>query len=377
MRTYIIFEAKAFFFQKKILGLFVLWLLVGLGILGQINFLDYGNHEVGLYNELNDTRVVLRSVETYYRDSETEMTLADNLYKQQNLLAMKYNGVKFEESDWFYNAGMELAELRLDADDYSDEKVPASLFPSRDLSERQFVEYEALKEAQLPNRIESKNVYDYGKKILSIYGTLAFLFTLLLSSDVGLRDLSHPTLVKNYPIQANTRQLIQTGIIVLGGTVGLLILTGVNFGLARIVWSTSDWVWPIGYYQSMQYLAIPLVQYILYFAFYLFILMIHTTLYSFLVNQVFKNQYVTIMTGGLLYAFGFLLTSNQGWMRWLPFPYYHVDNVLTGFLAEQVHPEIHLVDGVLVLLIWGMLFMGLSFMLTSPRRRKENGYVAD
>lgn len=377
MRTYITFEEKAFFFQKKILGLLVLWLLIGLGLLGQIIFLDYGNHEADLYNELNDTRVVLRSVETYYRESETEVTLADNLYEQQGLLAMKYNGIKFEESDWFYDAGIELAELRLAADDYSDEKVPPTLFPSRDVSERQLVEYEALQKADLHIRIDSKNVYDYGVKLLSIYGTIAFIFTLLLSSDVGLRDLSHPTLVKSYPIQANSRQLIQTGIVSLGGTVGLVLLTGVNIGLAQVVWSTNDWLRPIGYYGSLQYVAIPLVQYIVRFAFYLLVLMMHTTLFSFLMNQVFKNQYVTIMTGSLLYATSFLLTSNQGWMRWLPFPYYHVDNVLTGFLAEQVHPEMHLMRGVLILFIWGMVFIGLSFILTSPRRGKENHDVAD
>lgn len=377
MRTYVTFEGKAFFFQKKILGLLALWLLLGIGLLGQIIFLDYGNHEATLYNELNDTRVVLRTVETYYRESENEVTLADNLYEQQGLLAMKYNGIKFEESDWFYDAGIELAELRLAAADYSDEKVPATLFPSRDISERQLARYEAMQEAQLTNRINSENVYDYSVKLLSIYGTIAFLFTLLLSSDVGLRDLSHPTLVKSYPIQANTRQLIQTGIIAFSGTVGLLLLLGMNLGLAQVVWSTSDWLRPIAYYAQLEYLTVPLIQYVFQFSLYVFVLMIHTTLFSFLINQVFKNQYVTIMLGGLMYAAGYLLSSSQAWMRWLPFPYYHVDQVLSGFLAEQVHQQIYSLQGLFILLIWGIVFMGLSFGLTSPRRGKENHYATD
>lgn len=377
MRTYLIFEIKAFFFQKKILGIFVLWFLLGLGLLGQILFLDYGNYEATLYNELNDTRVVLRSVETYYRESETEITLADNLYEQQGLVAMKYNGVKFEESDWFYDAGIELAQQRLAADGYSDDKVRSTLFPSPDVSKRQLVEYEAMQEAQLPIRIASDNVYDYSVKLLSIYGTLAFLFTLLLSSDVGLRDLAHPTLVKNYPIQVNTRQLMQTGIIALGGTVALLLLTGMNLTLAQVVWPINDWLRPIGYYGPMEYIALPLIRYVLQFALYLLVLMIHTTLFSFLINQVFKNEYVTIMIGGLMYAVGFLLPTNQVWIRWLPFPYYHVDNVLSGFLSEQVHPQMHSLQGLLVLFVWGMVFMGISFALTRPHRRKENHYVAD
>lgn len=377
MRTYITFEGKAFFFQKKVLGLFSLWLLLGLGLLGQIIFLDYGNHEATLYNELNDTRVVLRSVETYYRESEDEVTLADNLYEQQGLLAMKYNGIKFKESDWFYDAGIELAELRLAADDYSEEKVPATLFPSRDVSQRQLVEYEAMQEAQLPIRYDSENIYDYSVKLLSIYGTLAFLFILLVSSDVGLRDLTHPTLVKSYPLQVKTRQLIQTGIIALGGTTGLALLTGINLTLAQVVWSTNDWLRPIAYYAKMDYLAIPLIQYVLQFGIYLFGLMIHTTLFSFLINQLFKNQYVTLMIGGLMYAAGFLLSGKQAWMRWLPFPYYHVDNVLTGFLAEQVHPQMHSLRGLFILLIWGLVFIGISLSLTSPRRGKENHYAED
>lgn len=377
MRTYLTFEGKAFFFQKKILGLLTLWFFLGIGLLGQIIFLNHGNQEATLYNELNDTRVVLRSVETYYRESETEVTLADNLYEQQGLLAMKYNGIKFEESDWFYDAGIELAELRLAAADYSAEKVPPTLFPSRDVSERQLVEYEAMQEAQLPNRTDSENVYDYSVKLLSIYGTLAFLFTLLLSSDIGLRDLSHPTLVKSYPIQANKRHLIQTGIIAFSGTVGLLFLLGMNLGLAQIVWSTSDWLRPIAYYAQLKYLTIPLIQYVYQFSLYVFVLMIHTTLFSFLINQVFKNQYVTIMIGSLMYAVGFLLSSNQAWMRWLPFPYYHVDQVFSGFLAEQVHPQMHTLRGLFILLSWGIVFMGISFGFRSPRTGKENHYATD
>lgn len=375
MWTYFVFEAKAFLFQKKILGLFALWFLIGFGLLGQILFLDYGNHEATLYNELNDTRVVLRSVETYYRESETEVTLADNLFEQQGLVAMKYNGIKFSESDWFYESGIELAQLRLAAEDYSDDKVPSTLFPSRDVSKRQLVEYGAMRDAGLPIRLDSQNVYDYSLKLLSIYGSVAFLFTLLLSSDVGLRDLAHPTLVKGYPMQVNTRQLIQTGIIAFGGTIGLLVLTGTTFALTQMLWPINDWLRPIGYYAQMDYLAVPLIQYVLQFALYLLVLMMHTTLFSFLMNQVFKNQYVTIMIGGLLYAAGFLLSSNLAWVRWLPLPYYHIDQVFTGFLAEQVHPQIHSLQGIFILLIWGIGFMGMALLLTAPRIRKEKNDV--
>lgn len=377
MRTYITFEGKAFFFQKKVLGLFLIWLVIGLGVFGQIHFLDYGDYEETLFNELNDTRVVLRSVEMYYRESETEVTLADNLYEQQRLVAMKYNGVKFKESDWLYDAGVDLAELRLAADEYSDEKVPSSLFPTPDISERELVEYQTMQEEQLPIRTDSKNVYDYSKRTLTIFSTLAFLFTLLLSADVGLRDLSHSTLVKSYPIQANTRKLIQTSIITLGGTVGLLFLTGMTHILAQGIWHTNDWLRPIGYYSKLGYQTIYLYQYLLRFAMYLFALMIHTTLFSFLVNQVFKNKYVTIMFGISLYGASFLLSNMQGWVRWLPLSYYQMEAVLTGFLAEQVHPQMYDIYGIFVLLSWGIIFLGLSFLLTNPQKRKENYDAAD
>lgn len=377
MKTYITFEGKAFFFRKKILGFLALWLLIGLGLLGQILFLDYGNHEETVYNELNDTRVVLRSVETYYRESETEVTLADNLFKQQELSALKYNGILFDNADWFYDAGMELAQLRLEADEYPEEKVSSTLFPSRDISQRQFVEYEAMKQNELPVRIDSQNMYDYSTKIFSIYGSLAFLFALFLSSDIGLRDFSHPSLVKNYPIQTNVQLFIQTGITAIGGTFGLILLMGINLLIAQALWSTNDWSWPIGYYNQLKYLAIPLIQYGMKLLLYLFVLMVHTTLFSFLVNQLFKNQYVTLMVGSLLYSGGFLLSSAQSWIRWLPLPYYHLDKVLTGFLAEQVHPKIDLTRALFILFIWSILFLLISLKLTNPSIKKEKRYATN
>lgn len=376
MQTYIAFEGKAFFFQKKILGILFLWLLLGLGLFAQILLLDSGNHEEALYNELNDTRIVLRATETYYRESETDITLADNLFEQQNLLAMKYNGIKFKESEWFYEAGIELARLRLTANEYRDEKVPTTLFPSRDVSERQLVEYEAMNQAQLPIRIDSKNLYDYSIKLLSIYGSLAFLFALLFSADVGLRDYSHQSVVKSYPLQGNIRLLIQTSLVAMGSTIGLLLLMGVNLGFVRVLWGTNDWLHPVGYYTPMRYQAIPLVQYIIKFSLYLFMLMMHTTLFSYLMNQLFKNRYVTLMIGGLAYAAGFLFSSNQAWIQWLPLPYIHVDSVLIGFLAEQVHPQIDFNRGLFILLVWGITFMLISFALANPRKRKENLYAS-
>ncbi len=371
MKDYLLFEVKAFFSQKKILGILALWFFISLGLLGQILFLDEGNHEEELYNELNDTRIVLRTVENYYRESENEVTLADNLYKQQGLIASKYNGILFDQDDWFYDAGMDLANLRLEASDYPDEKVPPSLFPRADLSEREKLEYQVKKEKELVVRRDSKNLYDYSVKLLSFYGSVAFLFALFLSSDVGLRDLAHPSLVKNYPMKRNTRLFIQTGTHALGGTISLLLLTTLSFILAQTFWGSSDWLWPVAYYGQSSYQTIPLVNYLFLFIGFLFVLILHTSLFSYLMNQLFKNQYVTLMIGALIYSLGFILPSTQSWMSWLPLPYYHLDNVLTGFFAESVHPAIFVGRGILTLLIWGIIFLFISLRLINPSRGKE------
>ncbi len=371
MKTYLLFEVKAFLFQKKILGILTTWFLISLVLLGQIVFLNAGNHEEEIYNELNDTRVVLRSVETYYRESETEVTLADNLFAQQSLIATKYNGILFDTPEWFYSAGIELAQLRLDANEYPEEKIPSSLFPPPDRSQRQLVEYQAREAADLPVREDSENLYDYTTKLLAIYGTLAFLFTLFLSSNIGLRDFAHPSLIKSYPIQRNTRLFIQTGIHALGGSLALFLLTALSFIIVQVLWGASDWAWPVGYYAQFGYKTIPLIQYLLLFLGYLFVLMIHTSLFNYLMNQLFKNQYVSLMVGSLLYGMGWILSSGQSWLRWLPVPYYHLDRVLTGFLAEEVHLGIDISRGILTLLIWGFLFLFFSLQLIHPATGKE------
>lgn len=371
MKEYLLFEAKAFLFQKKVLGILVLWFLISLGLLGQIVFLDEGNHEEELYNELNDTRLVLRSVENYYRESDSEVTLADNLYDQQSLIASKYNGILFDQPNWFYEDGIDLANLRLEAEDYPDEKVPSSLFPRRDISEREKMEYQARSEEELPIRKNSKNFYDYSVKLLSLYGGFAFLFALILSSDVGLRDLAHPSLVKNYPMKRNTRLFIQTGTHALGGSLSLFLLSGISFFIAQFLWGSSDWLWPVAYYSKLTYQTVPLIQYVFLFSAFLFLLMIHTSLFSYLMNHLFENQYVTLMIGAILYAIGFILPSTGSWISWTPLPYYHLDKVLTGFFAETVQADIYLGRGLLSLLIWGMIFLFISLQFIRSFKRKE------
>lgn len=371
MREYLLFEAKAFLFQKKNLGILAVWFLISLGMIGQILFLDEGNHEEELYNELNDTRIVLRTVENYYRESESEVTLADNLYKQQGLIASKYNGILFAEDDWFYQAGIELADLRLVADDYPDEKVPPSLFPRRDFSKRQKLEYQVRKEDELPVRRDSKNLYDYSIKLLSLYGSLAFLFTLLLTSDLGLGDLSHPSLVKSYPIKRNTRLFIQTATRILAGTIGLALLSGLSLFLAEIIFKRSDWLWPVAYYNQSSYQTMNLFQYVFLLLAFLFLLMIHTSFFSYLMNQLFENQYVTLMIGAVVYSIGFILPSTGGWISWLSIPYYHLDKVMTGFFAEEVYAGIDLSRGIISLILWGVFFLLISLRLIHPSRRKE------
>lgn len=375
MKTYFLFEGKAFLFQKKILGILTTWFLISLVLLGKIVFLNAGNHEEELYNELNDTRVVLRSVETYYRESEAEVTLADNLFAQQSLIATKYNGILFDTPEWFYDAGIELAQLRLDANEYPVDKVPSTLFPPPNQSQRELVEYQAREAADLPVRKDSQNLYDYTTKLLAIYGILAFLFTLFLSSDIGLRDFDHPSLIKSYPIQRNTRLFIQTGIHALSGSLALFLLTVFSFIIVQVLWGTSDWLWPIAYYVQFEYKTIPLIQYLFVFLSYLFLLMTHTSLLNYLMNQLFKNQYVSLMIGSLLYGMGWIISAEQSWVRWFPIPYYHVDKVLTGFLAEEVHLGIDISRGILTLLIWGIIFLFFALQLIHPATGKEKKYA--
>lgn len=375
MDTYLLFEVKAFLYQKKMIGILALWFSISIGLLGQIIFLDAGNHKEEIYNELNDTRVVLRSVETYYRQTEEEQTLSDNLFAQQSLIASKYNGLIFDTPEWFYSAGTELAQLRLDADDYPEEKIASSLFPPTDFSQRQIVEYKDREIKTLPVRENSENLYDYTLKLLPVYGSLAFLFTLFLSSDIGLRDLNHLSLVKSYPIQRKKRVFIQTAIYGVGGSLCLILLTAISFMIVQLLWGTSDWLWPVGYYIRFEYKTIPLIQYLLLFMSYLFVLMIHTTLFNFLMNQLFKNKYVSLMIGSLLYGLGRIISTGQSWVRFFPFPYYHLDRAFTGFLSEEVHAGIDISRGFFTLFIWGIIFLFIALQLINPATRKENTYV--
>lgn len=372
MKDYMSFELKAFFSKRKTL-LLIVTLLVGAFLLfAAIHFQNLGDHEGEMYDELNETRLTLRSVENYYREDSDDITLADNVYQQQSLTATMYNGILFENSDWLYESGEDLGNLRLEfAALNEDDELPDTLFPPIHESKRQVVEYSALQEANADVLIDSRNTSDYLRLMMQYFGVFAFLFLAVFASDIGIEDFNHQTMVQGYPVHPVSKMLTQVGVYLGSILAGSLFVLLIAIIFVSLFWGMSDLTYPMGIYSFGGYQAMPVWQGLLWFFLYYAFLAFHIIILSLLFNRLFKNKYATLVSLVFIYGLSFLFPNVSASLAWTPLPYYQMTAILEGAIAERGYSFAHLQRGLFILAFYAIAVL---IIMTISERRKALKY---
>jgi len=370
VKDYMSFELKYFLSKRKTVLLIATLLGGAIWLFAAIHFQNLGDHEGEMYDELNETRLSLRSIETYYREDPENETLSDNILEQQSLTASMYNGILFEEASWLYESGEELGELRLEFAELNQEALPSTLFPPVHESKRQVAEYSRLQETNHDVLIDSRNTSDYLRLLMQYFGVFAFLFLTIFASDIGVEDFNHKTMVQGYPVPPISRMLTQVGIYlgsILTGSLFVLLLAG---SFVSLIWGVSDVTYPMGIYSFGAYQAIPVWQSIIWFVLYYAFLTLHIIVLSLLLNHLFKNIYATLVIMIFLYGISFLFPDLSAALAWTPLPYYQMTSVFQGAIAESGRAFAHLQSGILILAIYSIII--LVIMTTIERRRAVN-----
>jgi len=370
VKDYMSFELKSFLSKRKTVLLIATLLGGAIWLFTAIHFQNLGDHEGEMYDELNETRLSLRSIETYYREDPENETLSDNIFQQQSLTASMYNGILFEEANWLYESGEELGELRLSFAELNQEELPSALFPPVHESKRQVAEYSRLQETNHDVLIDSRNTSDYLRLLMQYFGVFAFLFLTVFASDIGVEDFNHKTMVQGYPVPPISRMLTQVGIYlgsILAGSLFVLLLAGI---FVSFFWGMSDVTYPMGIYSFGAYQAIPVWQGIIWFVLYYAFLALHIIVLSLLLNHLFKNVYATLVIMIFLYGISFLFPDLSATLAWTPLPYYQMTSVFQGGIAESGHAFAHLQSGIHILAIYSIIT--LVIMITIERRRAVN-----
>jgi len=356
LRDYILFELKGFVKKRKTLYLILVLLGGAFLLFGAIQFQDLGNHEAQMYDELNQTRLALRSVETYYTEDSDEETLSDNIYRQQSLAATMYNGILFEDTQWLSESGQELAELRIEFSELNEnEDLPPSLFPPLHESKRQIAEYGALNQSNHPVQVDSRNTSSYLRLLMQYFGLFAFIFLVVFASDIGIEDFRHQSMVDGYPIHPVARIFTQISIYFTSILTGSLFVLLIAILFVSLFWRMTDLTYPMAIFSFGEFQAIPVWEGLLWFILYYAFLTLHIIALSLLLNHLFKNMYATIVGLVFLYSLPLLFPNLFSTLTWTPLPYYQMTPILKGAIAEQSPFFADVQSAVFILLLYTIL----------------------
>lgn len=358
MKNYFNFEWKIFLKKSKT-SFMILVLLTFFGtVFYSINQKDLGSQEKQLNEELNQTRILSQYAQQYNEENEEEFSLGTNINQQQSLLASQANGLTFNNTEWYLNSGIKLAELRLEmqeSDSFSE--LPVTLLPKEDTITRDLVKLKAIEENSREILKNAKSSSGFVQEALSLFGLVAFGYLLLFGNDLVIDDFEHETMLKSYPVTPLER--FTTKLVIY--SVSAILMLGVSLGVLSILtslyWNVGDFSYPIGLYLAGQFQAVPLWQYVSLYLFYYFILSIHTFLLVMVLNHYLKNSIGTMIIGMILYTLPYLLQSIASYLKFLPFHYYNLGYLFDGRFGTELSDIMDLRLGAVILLVYSLFFI--------------------
>lgn len=362
MRTYFIFEYKRFLKNKKTLFMILILFTFFASIFYSIENQGLGDQERKLAEELNQTRILSQYAQHYTAENKEEITLSRNLSNQQRLIASQSNGITFNHPDWYIESGLELGQLRLEmqGNNYFSE-LSGGLLPRKDQIHRNLLVLDAVAEDSIPIKKNSENSAGFLSESLGLFGFFAFAYLLVFASDILIDDFEHGTMFESYPVTARQKYLIKliiysTSVFVITGFV-----MGISTGIVSLFWETGNFNYPIGLYVLGNFRAMPLWNGVFLFFLYYLILAIHTFLLAMIMNQYLKNSIATIILGLFLFILPNLYAPLTYYLRFLPFHYYHLSDLLNGRFAVEISSSMDIWMGILVLFLYSGFFAYLVF----------------
>lgn len=292
-----------------------------------------------------------------------------NLCKQSAYIAILQNGEVFSDPQTYLRGSENLIETMLDGykNNYKGAKT-LNVPPKYELYQK-LATYKYLYQHHIPVVMNSKASSTYLVYILSMLGSLIFLYILFISNDVWILKLRHSSLLKNIPYRnkdeisgKTTINIVLTIIPVLIGIIAAYIFAGVRNGFVTLNYPN------VFYFNKI--FAIPLWAYCLLFLVYVVLLVLFTTSLTLFLNQLTKNVYLTTLIGMLVYAISYLPGTISKYLFWLPSSYLNITNVFNGTVANTTELNfLNCCTGALILMIWSLIFMSCFSYLVNKGRR--------
>ncbi|PRY75912.1 ABC transporter permease subunit [Alkalibacterium olivapovliticus] len=373
MKEYILFETKLYVKNRK--NLFLI-LGVAVFVLGLLFYIPYQRVE-NIDDKIESEALAVRNAIAYVPLHEVEQGTYsdeygyyDHLLSESSAIASQEVAITmFDDLNQYVTAGLQVTDSRIQSHEEGYGSLPQEFIVPLAQSLREREVYEYLQENNLqiePNAENGANMLVIG---IRWFSAVCFLFILFLSCDILTNDNEHKTIISAYPIDANRRLIGKLIIQSLVTIVALTSLFAAGYLISSLFFDIGTMTYPVPIYLSGEFTAVPTSIFIFTFIVLFLFFMIHMILFSALLNVLFRNKYLNIFIGGLLYILSFLFSSQVSFFRFAPINYFDPAAVLRGDLAVQFNQSSN--DWITAIIILGLWSAGYAAILSFVFARKN------
>lgn len=293
-----------------------------------------------------------------------------NLTKQKSKIALQIATLTMDRQSMYYEASLQLAELRQEAFQLEGYNDIAKLLPSKLQNSMDYLYFKWMNDA---GRDKITDLFQYIPFLLfffSYVGAGWYIFISFQTSSILLDDFEHSSLIQGFPVRFDFYILSKCMI---------SLFTIITSFLLIFICASPFWVLnglgnpldPVGIYvgdavliSSIQYIAMSLG--------YMFVISIFVMLLSIILNVLLKNMYLTLFVHFILFFLPMIFPSLISVFPYNPFNFMNFNDILRGVpvdLAQPVDITMNLGLIILFICIILMLFAIKTFFSTGKIKR--------
>ncbi|WP_391115790.1 hypothetical protein [Psychrobacillus sp. L3] len=275
----------------------------------------------------------------YVAEDEAYLKTYDNLVDQRQLIARQLFNITSNNLEEFVENGYALNELRFQG--LVDGFVGASklfTFNQEDLLREQAL-FAYLKGTNMPIQPHNLTNVDALVRSLQTYGSMLFFFVVLfIACDLFALDAERRTIFYSLPLSFWKKFRTKVGIIITMIMSTILLGLLICFGVSSMLLEKGNFHYPIVFYTTEGYSAIPVWQYILHILSGFFIIGMFVIIGSTLGYYLFRQPYINLFVGTICFFFPNILAMMHipKVSSFIPMLYFKIPNVLDGEIARQL-----------------------------------------
>ncbi|MGE7926711.1 ABC transporter [Lysinibacillus xylanilyticus] len=356
--------------RKNLVALFAIAIIV-FGFMFYIKSQAVGNQIVEKKGDYYSSQAILSKFQV--KDaSETGdgSDLFKNLTKQKSKIALQIATLTLDRQSKYFEASLQLAELRKEAFELEGYENVAELLPSKLQNSMNYLYFKWMIDE---GKDTISDLFQYIPFLLFFFtyiGAGWYIFISFHTSSILLDDFEHSSIIKGFPVRFDYYILSKCIIAFLSIVTSILLI----FICAIPLWiinGLGNPLEPIAVYLGNATL-ISTIQYIAMSVGYMILISIFVMLLSIILNVLLKNMYLTLFVHFILFFLPMIFPSLISLIPYNPFNFMNFNDILRGLPVDLAKPvDITMNSGLIILSISIilMLFVIKTFFSTGKINR--------